>query len=428
MNRKEKIVIIGMGYVGLTYSLYLNTKGFKVIGIEKSSSVRSKLKNGELPFFERGLSKILNNSLKNSKLKIYSNKEFESLRKSLEHCLFIISVGTPVTDKRLNYNSINSITEYLKNLVRENDSICFRSTLPIGFTKKTINNLKVKVNYCFAPERTIEGSAIDELNSLPQIFGADDNNSKKYFFEFFKSVSSEVVELENSKSAELLKLASNVYRDVVFAFSNEIAKICFDNDINSKKLIRAINFKYGRCNVALPGPVAGPCISKDAYILFENENERKYLDTSLIIKSRQLNENYIIQIIREIIEKNFHYKINVSVLGIAFKGKPLTSDIRDSYALQIIKMLNNIDKVRNIYGFDAQVFEDDFIKEKINRKYTIEECFKDDLIIIQNNQELFKNLNFERLIKNKKTKTYIIDLWAQNDSPNIDNNLTYIHL
>jgi len=428
INKNFEIVVIGMGYVGLTYSLHLNSIGFKVIGIEKSKSIREKLKNKELPFFEKGLSSLLDKSIKKSLLKVYNNDEFIMNYKSANSYLYIISVGTPVINNALFYKPINEVMSFLKKNITVNDFVCFRSTLPLGYSKKLIDELHiVGIKYCFAPERTIEGSAVNELKNLPQIFGCDDEKSNLFFKDFFKKTSKEIVELESTKSAELLKLSSNVYRDVTFSLANEIAQICYDNNIDSKKLINAVNYKYDRCNIAKPGPVAGPCISKDAYILFENKNEKKRKETSLIIKARQLNENYILSIMNDIIKKNFNSKLNVSILGIAFKGIPLTSDTRDSYAFKIIEKLNKNKLIRNIYCFDSKVYKEDFESNKLNRKNSLEECFVDDFIIIQNNQDIFKNLDFERLTKNKKTKTIIFDLWALSEFKSTDS-IKYISL
>mgnify|MGYP006140337263 CR=1 FL=1 len=422
------VVVIGLGYVGLTYSLYLNQLGFRVIGIEKSKHLREKIKQKELPFYEKGLSKLLINSIDSSMLKVLDNREFLIENKSDENYLYIISVGTPVGNSKIKYTAINGVIKFLEKILKGDDSICFRSTLPIGYTFKAMDQLKTYPKYCFAPERTIEGSAIEELSNLPQVFGCDNERSRIFFRDFFKKTSKEILELESSRSAELLKLSSNVYRDVTFSLANEIAKICYDNDINSADLISAINYRYDRCNLATPGPVAGPCISKDTYILFENEREKAHKTTSLIFKARKVNENYILSIINDIITKNFKTKFNVSILGLAFKGKPLTSDIRDSYALKIIEKLNKNNLVKDIYCFDSKVHQDDFDKNKIQRKFLLEDCFKDDLIIIQNNQDNFKNLEFQKLTKNKKSKTVIFDLWALNNDFTSTDLIKYISL
>lgn len=427
MKAKEyKIVIIGMGYVGLTYSLYLNSLGIKVVGVEKSKDVRKKILNKELPFYEKGLSSLLKDSVENSMLKVLSNDEF--IKQNNNNNLFIISVGTPVSNQKIDYKSINEVILFLKKNLKNNDSICFRSTVPIGFTQKVIKKFNYDLNYCFAPERTIEGSAILELSNLPQVVGCDDYKSKIFFRKFFKKVSKEIIELESSKSAELLKLSSNVYRDVTFSLANEIAKICYDNSINSKDLIHAINYKYDRCNLAKPGPVAGPCISKDTYILFENELEKKQKSKSLIYRARKVNEEYLLSFIDDIIKKNFTSQFSVSILGLAFKGTPATSDVRDSYALSIINKLKKNKLISDVYSYDSMVYQEDFDKNKIKRKFMIEDCFSDDLIIIQNNQEFFKNLDFHKLLKGKSSKTIIIDLWALNSDFKSTDSIKYISL
>ena len=91
--------------------------------------------------------------------------------------------------------------------------------------------------------------------------------SQKIFNNFFEEVSSEVRCVSTTETVELVKLTSNVYRDVIFGFSNEISLISHKQNIDVKEVIDACNYKYPRCNIYSSGPVGGPCLSKDSYIL-----------------------------------------------------------------------------------------------------------------------------------------------------------------
>ena len=75
------------------------------------------------------------------------------------------------------------------------------------------------------------------------------------------------------ETAELIKLVDNSQRDVYFSYANEIAKICDDLKINASEVINTGKFQYDRTNLAMPGPVGGPCLIKDTYILSESLNK-----------------------------------------------------------------------------------------------------------------------------------------------------------
>ena len=418
INQKDyEIVVIGMGYVGLTYSLHLNTFGYSVTGIETNEKTKNLINNRVLPFYEEGIEGRLNNFVKQGLLLVDNPEDFSKKQSALPK-IYIVTVGTPVNSNKINKSSLNKVFDFLNVNINDGDGVVLRSTVPIGFTRSYCESIKKKIKYCFAPERTIEGKATFELATLPQIFGSNDKESKVFFKEFFSLLSAEVYEVSKSESAELVKLTSNVYRDVTFSFSNEISLISHKNDINSKEVIEACNYKYPRCNIYSSGPVAGPCLSKDAYILSESIDEE--FTSSMILSSRKLNENYIIDILRKLISG----VKSVSILGLSFKGTPPTNDLRDSYALKLIDFLkSNLIKVS---AYDPLVFNEDFKKHGIERNNTLEDAFTNkDLIIIQNNNQIFKRMDLNKLSILANKNSTILDLWSLHENLKLTN-ATYI--
>ena len=403
-KQNYEIVVIGMGYVGLTYSLHLNNLGYKVIGLEKNNDLIESINNKILPFYEEDLESKLSSFISKKLLKVVNYDDFLSNMSNTPK-IYVVTVGTPIINKKLNTIPLEEVFKFLHKYLNENDCISLRSTVAIGLTSKYCEKFNFDIRYSFAPERTIEGKAIKELSTLPQVFGANDVDSKLFFNKFFKMTSAEVVELSSSHAAELVKLSSNVYRDVIFGFSNELSVIAHNNGIKIKEVIDACNYKYPRCDIYSSGPVSGPCLSKDSYILAESIDYKNH--ESIILSSRNLNENYAI----DIIEKNITNKNNACILGISFKGSPPTSDTRDSYAIKIFKFLseNNI----NVSAYDPMVFDEDFKKIGIKRENSLEDAFKNkDLIIIQNNNYIFKRMNIKKLIKKCSKNVTIIDLWS----------------
>ena len=418
VDKKEyEFVVIGMGYVGLTYALHLNTFGYKVVGLETNEKTVELINNRILPFYEEGIESRLNNFVKQGLLKAESPQDFKN-NITVNSKVYLVTVGTPIQNETINKDSLNQVFDFLRSVLNDGDAIILRSTVAIGLTRKYCESIRKSIYYCFAPERTIEGKATIELATLPQVFGSNDKPSKVFFKNLFNLISSEVFEVSKTESAELVKLTSNVYRDVTFGFSNEISLISNKNNINSKEVIEACNYKYSRCNLYSSGPVGGPCLSKDAYILSDSIDDS--YTKSIILSARNLNENYILDILRKLL-KNVK---TVSILGLSFKGTPPTNDIRDSYALTLIKFLRS--KHILVSAYDPLVFNEDFKKHDIERNDTLEAAFLNkDLIIVQNNNQIFKRMDLNKLSSLANKSSTILDLWSLHENLKLTNS-TYI--
>jgi UDP-N-acetyl-D-mannosaminuronate dehydrogenase len=156
----------------------------------------------------------------------------------------------------------------------------------------------------------------------------------------------------------------------------------------------------------MPGIVGGPCLEKDPYILLESINIRK---SNLISISRKINENMVKVGIKEISKKiNLKKICKVCIVGLAFKGRPKTNDLRGSCAIKIIKSLKNLNNSLDLYGLDPNVEIEDFKNlglKKYNKK------LKYDLIIIQNNAEFIKNIGIKNFIKHLNKNGILYDFW-----------------
>ena len=112
----------------------------------------------------------------------------------------------------------------------------------------------------FAPERTVEGNALYELENNPQIIGADDLVSFEKTSNIFNKLTTSIIKVDNIKSAEFAKLVDNSYRDHKFSYSNQLIEPCEKLKINLNAIIDAVNFGYGRNDIAKPSPGVGAFI------------------------------------------------------------------------------------------------------------------------------------------------------------------------
>lgn len=405
----NKIGIIGLGYVGLTLAIAFARKGIEVIGIEKNKKIYNSLKKGEAHFYEENLNQSLLKCIKNSKLKIY--KDFKKLNKLN---IIFITIGTPISKKnKLSDKNLLLICNKLKNIIKNDTIIALRSTVKINTCTKIekLLNKKKKVHIASCPERTVEGKAIKELGLLPAIIGTNSKFAKEKLSTLFKKITKTIITFNNTNQAELLKLIDNSWRDSNFAFANELGRIGEYYKINVIEIIKKISLKYPRSKISMPGIVGGPCLSKDSHIL--NQSVKK-INIPIIYNSRLTNEKFPIEML-EIIKTRIKKVNNILICGLAFKGIPTTSDVRGSMALPIINKIENLFKFSTIELFDNLVDPKDLKINNINYKIIKNYNYinnKYDLILILNNNPLWKNIGIKKLRKLlKKGNSLIYDFW-----------------
>ena len=244
----KNVCIIGMGYVGLTLSIVMAEVGFNVFGVEKDSNIVGKLNSGEPHFFEPKLKESLN-SLSN-----VGRLSFLPAEDKLPQCsVYIITVGTPVQkDKSVNLEMVKSAAFSVADDAPDGSLVIMRSTIKLGTTREFVmpifDSMKKSVDLAFCPERTVEGKALKELRYLPQIIGGISRKSSLRASTLFNFITSTVVTVSCPETAEMIKMIDNTYRDVSFAFSNEIAHACDASGVSSIEVINAGKLGYDRTN------------------------------------------------------------------------------------------------------------------------------------------------------------------------------------
>ena len=398
-NCKYDVGIIGIGRVGLPLGLSLASKGFKVVGIDIDKGLISKVNNKIFPFQEKGYDKII--------------KEYEFLATDDPSIIsdvqnIIITVGTPLnehieTDLKQIVNAINSMIEYLK----EGHNIILRSTIAPGTTKFVKKFLEQKTDLIFGsslfisfcPERIVEGQAMIEFESLPQIIGAEDDLSYNKANELFNKLAPETLRT-NFISAELVKLFNNISRYINFSVANQFSIIADTYDVDIYDIIRMTNYKYPRGVISQPGFTAGTCLRKDFGMINESIPY-----TDLLLSAWKINEfmpKFLVDNTKK--RTKIDSKI-ISVLGYTFKKD--VDDVRDSLIPKLIRYLER-ETPKTIYVNDPN------LGNKIDENYnniSLDSCIPDsDIIYIAiNHKEYEKNIN--KIISLAKKGTWFIDLW-----------------
>lgn len=413
----KEICVVGLGYVGLTLALTYADAGFKVVGVENNKEVLGSLNKGKPHFHEVGLESLL---------KYHLNKNFivkDKLTTAVSDVYFLC-VGTPVgKSKKPDLNYIKQSSKQIAKVLKEGDLVILRSTVPLGVTRNTVipileegSKLKAGKDFhvSFAPERTIEGKALEELKTLPQVVGGIDKVSAEMAGNLFNVLTSTIILVDSLEAAELIKLVNNTFRDITFAYSNELALICDRLNLDTVEVINAANKGYDRSHIPVPSPgVGGACLIKDPYILIESAKALGY-QSKFAALGREINEAMPEFVAAKAF--NFLAKNNIDektakifIVGFAFKGRPETSDVRNSTTLDLLEILQK--KANNIYGFDPVVDQKEIRKYKV-KAVDLEVGFEDaDCVIVMNNHESYDNWPIYKYLKKTKKPTLFLDGW-----------------
>jgi nucleotide sugar dehydrogenase len=414
------IVVVGLGYVGLTMAVVMADAGFMVTGVEVDASKCEMLNRGESYIHEVGLQELLREQI---------NKNFNvSTVLPADGDVYIISVGTPVINNEsgkkvpiLTY--LKEACENIGSKLNRGNLVILRSTVPIGTCRNYVKNILeetsqmrcgIDFHLSFAPERTAEGKALKELRSLPQIIGGYNSDSLEVTAAIFRDLTPTIVKVDSLEAAEMAKLINNSFRDYIFAYSNQMAKIASAFNIDVFGVIKAANEGYVRDPVPLPSPgVGGPCLTKDPHI-FASVAENVSFNPEIFINGRAINESMHEHVFQQVSKglESIGKKLGESKLliaGLAFKGYPETGDIRNSSAVDIAELFKNAGADLYVHDPIALISE---IEEYGYKSVNLTDGFKDmDVVLFLNNHKSFEKIDVFSMVRSMNQHPIIYDGW-----------------
>jgi UDP-N-acetyl-D-mannosaminuronic acid dehydrogenase len=404
-----KVCVIGVGFVGLTLSISLCDAGFEVYAWEKNPKLKRDLSQGSTDLVETGIQGKLSKYVVAKRFQVIDNWQ-----EAAAASVYIITVGTPLTSGVIDLSHITEALTQLKFALKDDDLVVIRSTTAIGTCRELIwpflqsSNKRIRLAMC--PERTVEGRALEEMSSLPQIIGAVDEESYLAASKFFSVLGPEIVRVGSLEAAELTKLINNTYRDLMFGFANEIASVANAFNVNPSEVIRAANHNYERSNIALPGISGGPCLDKDPWILVQSAL-KKGLDLEISKSSRIVNENIVNYFLNHSLPDSLLPR-KIAVLGLAFKGNPVTKDLRGSAIYPLVKYLTLKYPEARLVGFDPAGIQD-VPNTNIEVMGSIESCIAEaDLVILLTNSRAFGRVP-SLISKYSSENCLTLDFWKR---------------
>lgn len=401
MKRKTKVAVIGIGRVGLPLALMLAEDDFFVYGLDIDQKKITQLKEGVMPFIEKGAGKLL---------KKHVNKNFRPTidNSVVSDCQYIImTLGTPV-DENMNpvYKQIDDALKAIMPFFQPQQTLILRSTVSPGTTdyvKLLINdskNLKVGKNFyvSFCPERIAEGRALEELKTIPQIVGGVDKKSARKADAFFKKFGVKTL-VTDAVSAELAKLFTNMYRYINFAIANEFMIISANYHRDIYEIVNLVNKDYKRGGLMVPGLTSGPCLFKDGFFLIAD-----FPFNDLIATSWKINEAIPLFLIKKIRERMRLDGKKAAILGLAFK--PEIDDPRESLSFKVRKAL--LRERAQVVLHDPYVT--DYQNQEIEKD--VYQAIKGaSLLFFATRHCFYQKLDLEKLKKLVRKNCLVCDVW-----------------
>jgi UDP-N-acetyl-D-galactosamine dehydrogenase len=403
-NKKKKIAIIGLGYVGLPLAIEFGKK-FSVIGFDIDNERINELASGKDRTNEAdldGLSYVMNLSHKENIGLKFSNKIND-----LNACnVFIVTVPTPINQfKAPDLNPLLKATEMLGKVLKKGDIVIFESTVYPGCTEEDCVPVLEKISglifnqdfYCgYSPERINPGDKINTLKKIKKVTsGSTPEIAEEIDTLYLSIIEAGTYRAPSIRVAEASKAIENAQRDINISFVNELALIFDRMGIDTDDVLEAAGTKWNFLKYK-PGLVGGHCIGVDPYYLAHKAESLGYHPT-VILSGRRVNDNMGIfianKVIKLLIAKNYVIsKAKVLVLGITFKEN--CPDIRNSKVVDIVNELLQFNIMVDIYDPHAnkdEVLEEYGVKliDNINNRY--------DGIILAVSHEEFLALEMDKL-------------------------------
>jgi UDP-N-acetyl-D-mannosaminuronic acid dehydrogenase len=329
----DVVVLGGGGHVGLPLSLAFADAGLRVGIYDTNQATLDRIAAGEMPFLEAGADELLRRILPTGRLEFGTDGAMIERTDQL-----VVVIGTPVDEflgpsMTIFEQAVMQIAPHL----RDGALVVLRSTVYPGTTAYVRQHLGAAgctVDVAFCPERIAEGHALEELHTLPQIIGADDDVAASRATALFNVLVARTIRT-TSKEAELAKLFTNTWRYMKFAVANQFFMISHQAGVDFTNVQRAIREDYPRA-ADMPGPgfAAGPCLFKDAMQLASFTSDHFPMGQAAM----QVNEGLPAYIVSAL-ERRYGglQGKTIGILGMAFKAE--SDDPRASLSYKLRKLL-----------------------------------------------------------------------------------------
>lgn len=396
VNGKEKLSLVGLGYVGMPIAVAFARK-IKVVGFDLNAAKIDLYKSGVDPTNEVGDDVIKNTTV-----------EFTADPSKLREAKFhIVAVPTPVNDDHTpDLTPVEGASRILGQNLTKGSIVVFESTVYPGVTEDICvpilekeSGLKCGVDFKigYSPERINPGDKVHRLETITKIVsGMDEETLNEVAHIYELVVEAGVYRAESIKVAEAAKVIENSQRDINIAFMNELSIIFNKMGIDTKSVLSAAGTKWNFLKFQ-PGLVGGHCIGVDPYYLTYKAEQLGY-HSKIILSGRRINDDmgkYVAEnLVKNLIKADIPVKsAKVAILGFTFKEN--CPDTRNTKVIDIYKELQE-------YGITPMVVDPAADAAEAKRLYgitfnTMEDIKEMDAVIIAVSHKQFLTLDKEKI-------------------------------
>jgi len=406
----NKISIVGLGYVGLPLAVEFAKAGLAVYGIEQNPK-KVEMVNKGISYIDDIKSEELFEVVNKGNLKAFI--DFEPVKDS---DAVVICVPTPLgPHKEPDISYIINVTTEISKYLKKGQLVVLESTTYPGTTEEVVlpilekSGLKGGEDFylAFSPERVDPGNKKFTTKDIPKVVGGINEISTEKAGELYSLIFPMVHKVSSPKVAEMEKLLENIFRLVNISFINELAMLCEKMEIDIWEVISAASTKPYGFMPFYPGPgVGGHCISIDPFYLSWKAKEYDF-DVRFIELAGEINDSmpkYIVQFVMEALNKQKKPVNGSKILVIGVAYKPNIADPRESPALKIIPLLEELGGEVEFY--DPYIPEIKIENSKTKEVKYIKSCVLDenkiknaDCILIITDHD---SIDYEMIFKNAK--------------------------
>ena len=399
-----KVCVVGIGRIGLPTALCFANSGFETIGIDINDELVTMVNSGDYPLKdEPGFAEIFENVHSQKKLVATSD-----LSKAVPECdIILLSLPTPMDDKNIpDYTSFLSVGKSLNELLSNGQIVIVESTVEPGFIENELlqiiegpnHTLKSGIDFHLAvcPETANPGEIMKDFKKLPRLVGSIEEKISSIVSQIYTHVFGvKLILMPNCKTANAVKLTTNVFRDINIAFVNELALLFEKLGIDTYAVIEAAKLKYN-FQPHFPGPgVGGPCLPVNSY---QYLNSSKKIDTKflkIVKEARQVNESmpsHVVRLLSDAFSESSKSLDNstIALLGVSYK--PNVRDVQIAPSEKIIELLTR----KNV---TVKIFDPYFVSTTVfgykTEKSISEAIDSSDAAIIITGHKEFNDLNLE---------------------------------
>lgn len=396
---KSKVVIVGLGYVGLPLAMAACDIGLEVVGLDIDQRKIDLLKAG-VSYVEDVDNRDLQRHLSSG---YFLSSTDYALVENFE--VAVITVPTPLTKGLPDLSFIEDAANALSPYLSEGSTVILESTTYPGTTEELLipaleskSNLKAGKDFFvgYSPERIDPGNKNWTLITTPKVTSGVNSESLKRVNEFYESLGIQTVPVKGTREAELTKLLENTFRHVNIALVNELCVFANQIDVDVWEAIRAAESKPFGFMKFLPGPgVGGHCLPVDPSYLSWAIKQKTGSTFQFVELANSINRNmprYVVQRAARLVPELPLSKARALLVGLSYK--PNTGDVRESPALDIARLL--IDEGTQVFGLDEHVNVNLWPQGIIKVDEQTDEVF--DIILILNTHD---GVNLTKLLNSK---------------------------